>query len=692
MWRRWIAALTLVLVIGSFSGCVKSNAVVCSDGTLCAPGTTCSHGQCVSVDQLTSCSELTDGDVCPIPGQVGLCRDGVCLAIVCGDGLAQGNEQCDGAPPATTCLDSGYDAGFLGCVPAVCAPAFADCRRVGWKQVAIVGTGSVMDISGVDDVGFAARGDGVLRFDGTTWAPMVLPGNSGITWSVFAASPSLAFAVTEDSLFRFDGAAWQLDPQGLGGSLRGLLAGSSTTDVYLFLDAAVYRFDGQAWALLPSAPARGRSAWVSNGEGWVADGFGTLHRGAGAVWTTVTTPLTRVDAVRGFGSTVFIAGWDAADLPVVSRWDGSTWQTLNVAAELGVPPLGLPQLVLGGRGATDVYVFARGQRNLVHFDGATWQRTASLTDPVSSMAAVGPHLFSGLSTGIARESASSIVEISDVLVSAGASVGGAAVWGRGCDDVFVASSSSSLSDGGRLFHFDGTSWVLEHTQPMDSITDLHGTDGDVYATTSNGDLLRRTGTTWSVMRSFPNALRGVWSAPGGFVVVVGANGWVHRFAGTWTSVQVGSQELSDVWGSGPDDLHAVRSGQGPLLHFDGTQWTDVSFPFPVSAALHAIWGDADGGLIAVGTAGEALHREDGVWRRDPTMPFDRFRAIHGAGPSDVFALGEQGTIAHYDGTRWAPVRSDAMLLRGAWTSASCTYFAGDYNALGLRRLWRDEPW
>jgi hypothetical protein len=30
--------------------------------------------------------------------------------------------------------------------------------------------------------------------------------------------------------------------------------------------------------------------------------------------------------------------------------------------------------------------------------------------------------------------------------------------------------------------------------------------------------------------------------------------------------------------------------------------------------------------------------------------------VHGTGPNDVFAVGQLGTVLHFDGDRWTPVR------------------------------------
>ena len=676
------------------SGCLKSQGVKCGDGTTCAPGTVCdvAHYQCVTPDQLTSCADRIDGDVCPIPGAVGICRDGVCLAVVCGDGLVQSSELCDGSPPALTCIESGYEAGFLDCNNALCAPDFSSCRRVGWKETAVVNTAGVREISSAGGLALAAWGSGVLRYDGASWAPMNLGGGGAVTLSVLVLSPTVAYAVTEDSLYRFDGTAWTIDPSVVvSTSPRALLAGTSPSDVYLFLDTGAYRFDGQAWSPLPSAPSPVRYAWSSANELWVI-ALGVLYRGSGSQWTMVTTPLDVVHSVTGFGSTVYIGGVTAT-AALVARQTGSSWETFDISRELdaSVPPTS-GAIELGGRSESDLYAYAAGQPALVWFDGSSWRRTANVA--AFAIAPVGQQLFAGHATGIVRESPNSVADISDLVTAAGAVRGGSAISGRSCDDVFVSIASVSQADDGMLFHYDGVAWTLEHTRAMDPITDVFATDADVFATTYSGSVLRRSGASWTVMQTFSAPLRALW-ASGDVVVAAGDGGWVHRFDGTWTSTQiVGAGGVVDVWGTGPADLYAVTYGANPVVQFDGTSWNPVAFP-SAPAPLQAIWGDGEGTLVVVGANGEAWHREQGIWRRDPTLPYGGYRAVHGSSASDVFAATEQGTIAHYDGARWAPVRTPGIttsLIRAAWTTPSCTYFARDYAAFGLVRLARRTPW
>ena len=51
-------------------------------------------------------------------------------------------------------------------------------------------------------------------------------------------------------------------------------------------------------------------------------------------------------------------------------------------------------------------------------------------------------------------------------------------------------------------------------------------------------------------------------------------------------------------------------------------------------------------------------------------------SIWGASPTDVFAVGESGTILHYNGKEWSPMQSNTHGLVGRiWGSSSSDIYA-----------------
>ena len=92
-------------------------------------------------------------------------------------------------------------------------------------------------------------------------------------------------------------------------------------------------------------------------------------------------------------------------------------------------------------------------------------------------------------------------------------------------------------------------------------------------------------------------------------------------------------------------------------------------------AVLSFWGQSTDDLFAVGgdlgDPGEELilHYDGATWSRmqadAPTLWW-----VHGFGPDDVWAVGEHGTIVHYDGSGWTTVHSsNDYTLWGIWGAA-----------------------
>jgi hypothetical protein len=183
------------------------------------------------------------------------------------------------------------------------------------------------------------------------------------------------------------------------------------------------------------------------------------------------------------------------------------------------------------------------------------------------------------------------------------------------------------------------------------------------------------------------------------VWAVGSNGTTLFWDGSqWSYVPSGvSQPLFAVAGNRIPSSREVWAvgGSGTILHYDGKKWQQV--PSPTSSALYGLWVDpSEKALWAVGAAGE-IHlleqpAQNTSWRRiGSEVSADLFSVSStGAdGVSETWAVGKDGLILRYDGTRFVrwPVRvTDKSLrsllglaTRSVWAvgdSATCLEFNG----------------
>ena len=687
--RYWLFVAVL-----SLGGCVRSSAVPCGDGTVCAPGTTCdvAHGQCLSPDQYVSCVGQSDGELCPIGAAIGVCEDELCLSVTCGDGVVQGIEQCDGAPPDTTCFELGYDVGFLDCNESVCAANLAACQRIGWHAVAAPSSGSVIALAAAGGAGYAVRnGPGtnvILRLRSGVWAP--LPGLGGtLVFSIYAASADDVWAGTEDGLLHLEGTTWVPYVPEINTVGRSVLAGAGPSDIYWFVrapsaGARAFHFDGTQWTEIAAPPGAAVSASAGPTGVFVTDGT-ALRRWSGTTWDIVMQPLTTIDSITSFGTQLVLAGNVAMQAQVVIG-DGTTWAQHDITRELGWQG---GRVLVGGRTASELFAVEAGRAYLVRFDGAHWLRDAELPAGATALVAIGDQTYAGTTDGLARESPHAFVEVVDTFPAPAAGTGARFVWGRACDDVFVAVTGASTSDPAQIVHFDGTSWTVETEVPQTTFTSMTGSaDGSTFATDYLGHLWTRSQSTWTrEPAQFSTPPRSASLAPDGTLLVVGDYALHVREAGTWRDEDRPGEVFTSALAFARDDLYALHGRV--LMHYDGTAWSSEELPGPEFPA--ALWGPSSGSLIVVGSNGHAWHRSNNTWRSEQ-MPFDNFLAVHGTSDTDVFAVGTGGTIAHFDGAHWSAVRDRLHGGGSVWSGGSCMYVTAGVPPSSVGRLRRSSAW
>lgn len=275
----------------------------------------------------------------------------------------------------------------------------------------------------------------------------------------------------------------------------------------------------------------------------------------------------------------------------------------------------------------------------------------------------------------------------------------AAVWGSGPDAVFVAGEMGQVlswngaewsdlgPDGfsealvglwgtstGELFavardnyllHYDGTAWDVREA-PVAGDTQLYDVWGtspeNVFAAGWGGHVFHFDGSDWTKLPDAPMAVvRGIWGASVDDVFAVGTSAIAHYDGSTWTTMDAPLPErgLSGVWGTASDNVYAVGS-DGWMLRYDGADWTRVDVG--TEHHLYDVWGSAADDLYVVGSSagtgifktGVAFHYDGSSWAKTDAPVV--LSSVWGTGPEDVWAVGPEGTVVHYDGTEWSQAR------------------------------------
>ncbi len=80
----------------------------------------------------------------------------------------------------------------------------------------------------------------------------------------------------------------------------------------------------------------------------------------------------------------------------------------------------------------------------------------------------------------------------------------------------------------------------------------------------------------------------------------------------------------------------------------------------------------------------------GGWSQMTSGTTEDLNRVWGTSADDIFAVGRNGTVLHYDGTSWTPMQSGTTeILRGVWGASSSDVFAaggGRHSALRRNKL------
>jgi len=133
--------------------------------------------------------------------------------------------------------------------------------------------------------------------------------------------------------------------------------------------------------------------------------------------------------------------------------------------------------------------------------------------------------------------------------------------------------------------------------------------------------------------------------------------------------------------------NAVDSFSSKLVY----EWQN---PIPQGNMLNSVWGSSSHDVFAVGNYGTILHFDGNNWVTMKSGVVDNLKDIWGVSRNEVFAVGQNGTILKYDGSSWTNMDSGSIdLLRGIWgTSGSDIFVAGGYDKSGFILHYDGNMW
>jgi len=181
----------------------------------------------------------------------------------------------------------------------------------------------------------------------------------------------------------------------------------------------------------------------------------------------------------------------------------------------------------------------------------------------------------------------------------------------------------------------------------------------------------------------------------------GPTGTQDSGTASWQVVLQGLQSsLLCVWGTSPTDVFTVGGSLGngnpaTMLHYDGTSWKNLA-----PGGTETFWwthGTSDKDVWAVGTNGHIVHWDGAHFSDHSVMTTATLYGVWAAAPNDVWVVGgtpEGGTkmpndvLLHWDGTSFTPSPLPMTLGRTffkVWgTSSSNLYVVGEFGTIWHR--------
>jgi Tol biopolymer transport system component len=247
------------------------------------------------------------------------------------------------------------------------------------------------------------------------------------------------------------------------------------------------------------------------------------------------------------------------------------------------------------------------------------------------------------------------------------------VWGLSNNLVYALGRDT-------VFRYDGSSWepVLSFPTFGGEFNTIWGSsDKDIYVASALGVVRRYDGSSWTTVSGLPTqAWNKIWGRAADDIYVVGAGPSVYHFDGTaWTSVSTGlsASPVWGVWGFGANNVFALTQSQ--LARFTGS-WSIAS---NTASGNVRLWGSSDTDLFGVncGGSGPVMHFDGSNWS-GIVLDVGPFCGIGGSPGGPVYAVGAV-TFAGYRNAS-VEVAPSAPTLTSVGSTQQLTATAKDASA------------
>jgi len=342
-----------------------------------------------------------------------------------------------------------------------------------------------------DDDGWAVGEKGrIARWSASGWSegPRLTDSNLNASWSY---GNSTWFVGDEGTFLEFDGQIWSASP--LAAQPLKHLWGTSARDVWA-AGRQFMHWDGGSWQVV-ARPGNDEvlALWGSSATDiWAAGVNGLLLHWNGATWQQAQSPSSA--NIAGIWGSARDDIWAVDGFGHFLHYDGVAWR-LSPGQNFG------PLAGVWGRNASDI--IAIGGSNRIRYNGVEWSLMPRHTrDTPTYKIAFGntalvwlggyvpwsAYKAGGTRAELARWDGRGLTDDLEptmapwpVVITASSVEAG---WADSASDVWIALPG--------LMHWDGTHWAYSATGGSLPVAALWGTTSDLWALTSNGQVIRKS--------------------------------------------------------------------------------------------------------------------------------------------------------------------------------------------------------
>lgn len=246
------------------------------------------------------------------------------------------------------------------------------------------------------------------------------------------------------------------------------------------------------------------------------------------------------------------------------------------------------------------------------------------------------------------------------------------IWGTAENDVWAVGRDATI------LHYDGSAWRRAGPS-VDPVADFYCVWGfspkDIWIGSDEGALLHFDGVTWEAEHVDARAVvTALWGAPTGELFASTFDGklWRRSQGGDWflvADIQHEFVAFTSIWGTsatnvyvGSYDIQGMHGDSG-LFHFDGTTLTRAGAGTALATegiAMMGVSGSGANDVYAVGIDTTIWHWDGANWTKALGLGSGALFKVSIRSPGNGWAVGARGALYRLDGTAWTSRRSSAI--------------------------------